>query len=353
MLGLLPGPYWSWSIWSGWQITDTHSSSWPVYLERFCPHVEVILSYNISWYNIFIKIFFCYSHCGSCQDFLNICTKHEQKFWFYLCGFIYLFILLFFYYILMFECLINNEIFKVFHMGVCWSLRWCERGRCLSLMTVRLSAQVSCLNLGTSRAVWNFFGPCVWLCKCFMLHVLPDVTFLILLSPRNLWAQQTTFNTFNMDEQRGEQLGLPIPTFPDFFSYFSNVLIVIFKNKILKTGWGWKVKCMMDRPAVCDSVSNTADSITKRKNAFICWDDQKWRWVNWLQGEGFSFQIYLIYCHSEEKQVLITRLKDSKEESQKWVWTTKTATHSIWPSVISTEKNLSVTDEVSPIKSDL
>lgn len=249
----------------------------------------------------------------------------------------------------MFECLINNEIFKVFHLGVCWSLRWCERGRCLSLMTVRLSAQVSCLNLGVSRAVWSFFGPCVWLCKYFMLHVHPDVTFLILLSPRNLWAQQATFN---MDEQGGEQLGLPIPTFPDFF-FFSNVLIVIFKNKILKTRWGWKVKCMMDRPAVCDSVSNTADSITKRKNVFICWDDQEWRWVNWLQGEGFSFQIYLIYCHSEEKQVLITRLKDSKEESQKWVWTTKTATHSIWPSVISTEKNLSVTDEVSPIKSDL
>lgn len=53
-----------------------------------------------------------------------------------------------------------------------------------------------------------------------MLHVLPDVTFLILLSPRNLWAQQATFNTFNMDEQRGEQLGLPIPTFPDFFFLF-------------------------------------------------------------------------------------------------------------------------------------
>lgn len=219
----------------------------------------------------------------------------------------------------------------------------CERGRCLSLVTVRLSAQVSCLNLGVSRAVWNFFGPCVWLCKYFMLYVLPDVTFLILLSPLNLWTSR-----------EGNSWVYLYPRFLIFF--FSNVLIVIFKNKILKTGWGWKVKCMMDRPAVCDSGSNAADSITKRKNVFICWDDQEWRewrWVNWLQGKGFSFQIYLIYCHSEEKQVLITRLKDSKEESQKWVWTTKTATHSIWPSVISTEKNLSVTDEVSPIKSDL
>lgn len=137
----------------------------------------------------------------------------------YVVSFLYFFTV--FYYILMFECLINNEIFKVFHMGVvCWSLRWCERGRCLSLMTVRLSARVSCLNLGVSRAVWNFFGPRVWLCKYFMLHVLPDVTFLILLSPCNLWAQQATFNTFNMDKQEGEQMGLPIPTFPDFFFLF-------------------------------------------------------------------------------------------------------------------------------------
>lgn len=152
--------------------------------------------------------------------------------WFHL--FIYFSV---FYYILMFECLINIEIFKVFHMGVCWSLRWCERGWCLSLMTVRLSAQVSCLNLGVSRAVWNFFGPCVWLCKYLMLHVLPDVTFLILLSPRNLWAQQATFNTFNMDEQGGEQLDLPIPTFPDFF-FFQMFWLWFLKIKSWKPGEG-------------------------------------------------------------------------------------------------------------------
>lgn len=193
-----------------------------------------------------------------------------------------------------------------------------------------------------------------------MLHVLPDVTFPFFWAPVTCGPSRPPLTPLTSTSRKGNSWVYLYPRFLIFFSYFSNVLIVIFKNKIesnlsssLKTRWGWKVKCMMDRLAVCDSLSNTANSITKRKNVFFCWDDQEWRewrWVNWLQGEGFSFQIYLIYCHSEQKQVLITRLKDSKEESQKWAWTTKTATHSIWPSVISTEKNLSVTARFHPLK---
>lgn len=134
----------------------------------------------------------------------------------YVVSFIYFFTV--FYYILIVECLINNEIFKIFHMGVvCLK---CERGRCLSLMTVRQSAQVSCLNLGVSRAVWNFFGPCVWLGKYFMLHVLPDVTFPFFWAPVTCGPSRPPLTPLTWTSRKGNSWVYLYPHFLIFFFLF-------------------------------------------------------------------------------------------------------------------------------------